>query len=56
MELEQRQSSTDHPIILNGPRRMDTDVRQWVSDLLPDLDRWISAERERETTQDVSFE
>ena len=24
MELEQRQSSTDHPIILNGPRRMDT--------------------------------
>jgi len=34
----------------------DADVRAWVEEMLPEIDRWIESERNRERGGEESFE
>jgi hypothetical protein len=34
----------------------DAQVRAWINDVIPELDRWIAHEREHERTMEESFE
>jgi hypothetical protein len=36
--------------------RSDAQVRAWINDVIPELDRWIAHEREHERTMEESFE
>jgi hypothetical protein len=42
--------------VMNLADNSDAQVRAWVSDVIPELDRWIVHERERERAMEQSFE